>query len=376
MQQIPGILGCLLGGLALLIVLFRGPPDSAKGSFSEMKTTTDPSLDRWNESQSILNLDDGDFQNIEIEAAIDEALEAKFADTEWLSERLVEISMDPKGSDKLRKAMGRRNQYHRIDLSEYSTTEAKVDAVLARFVGQNHYSSNNDLVKQMREMGPESVDILMDRLDHLGAQDWTQRMAINDALEDRIPEGRREAVIRHFRRSGAFVDFITKYQVTEVEDELMGVVAGTQNFEDSRFRGSSRKLMEAAIQMNPERAEKALLEHVKYGNQPGEAAALIASLPDVDPVPAIEAAIPRTSNQYERSRMVSIALEHGAQGSLELAERSLRETANSDHLGSRVREAVRLHTGAIGDPIDVADWIAANRDRFVWNPEARAYVLP
>ena len=70
-------------------------------------------------------------------------MEAKFSDSEWLSAKLVELSMDPKGSDIVRNAMGRRNQYHKIDLSDYPKTGGKIDAVLARFAGQNHYSSPN-----------------------------------------------------------------------------------------------------------------------------------------------------------------------------------------------------------------------------------------
>ena len=57
-----------------------------------------------------------------------------------------------------------------------------------------------------------------------------------------------------------------KYQVTEVEDELMAVVAETQEFENKMARGSRpRDLMEAAIRMNPDRAEQALMEYARYG---------------------------------------------------------------------------------------------------------------
>ncbi len=174
----------------------------------------DPSTDNWNESQSILTIEGGDIRDADLGTAIDEALEAKFADTEWLSEKLVALSLDPKGSSTVREAMGRRNSFQKIDLSNYPTTEAKIDA------------------------------------------------------------------------------------------------------------------------------------------------------------------IPRLSDQYQRARVVPIAMEHGAAGSLELAERALRENADSEHQTDQLLKAIRLRTGAIGDPIDVADWIAANRDRFVWNPEAQAYVLP
>ncbi|MBC2600160.1 hypothetical protein [Puniceicoccus vermicola] len=378
MQNIPGILGCLFGACALIIVLLQSP-DETNPSDNPRKISEnsgDQFSKGWERSKSEPTVEEELMSEAVLQAAIDEALEAKFADTEWFSTKLAGLAEDPKGSDKIREVMGRRNQYHRIDLSDYPTTEGKIDAILRRFLGQNHYSSNNDLVKQMREMGPDSIDLLMERLNLVGSQDWAQRMALVDALKGRIPEDHREEVIRQFRKSGAFVDFIKDYQVTEVEDQLMGVIAGTQQFENNQHTGNYRDLMEAAIRLNPDRAEDALFEHARYGDRPGEAAQMLASLPDVDPRPAIETALPRLSNRYQRANMVPIALEHGASGSLELAERALRENAKDGYRTDQVLKAVRLHTGAIGDPIDVADWIAANRDQFIWNPEARAYVLP
>ena len=378
-RNLPGILGCLFGGCALLIVLFRTPAGTDPSSESVAEPTRATASSPGDRARSAPRpaLDEDPFRRAAIEAAVEEAVEARFADSEWLSAQLVALSEDPKGSATIRKAMTLRNQYHRIDLSGFPTTEGKIDAVLTRFAGQNRYSSPNDLVKQLREMGPGSIDPLMARLESVDSGDWAQQRAIFEALKDRIPEDRRADVIRHFRESGAFVDFIAKYQVTEVEDELMETVSGTREFPNRSAGGSRpRALMEAALRLNPDRAEQALFEHARYGNNPETAVSVLASLPDVDPLPAIEAAIPRISQQYQRAQMVPLALEHGAAGSLELAERALRETSNNQHTNAHVLGAVRRHTGAIGDPEDVADWLAENRERFVWDPTARAYVLP
>lgn len=158
----------------------------------------------------------------------------------------------------------RRRSWHRPPkLSGYGTAGEKIDAVLERFAGQNSYRSPNDLVEQLRGLEPESVGILLGRLDTVEPSDWAQHRAIIEALDGRIPVEYREQVISHFRKNGSFAEFIKRHRVSEVEDILFQAVEGTHKFErQSRVPGHNalKDMMEAAVQMDPDRAELALID--------------------------------------------------------------------------------------------------------------------
>jgi hypothetical protein len=218
--------------------------------------------------------------------------------------------------------------------------------------------------------------MLLGRLDSVEGGDWAQKRAIIEALDGRIPIEYREQVIRHFRENGRFADFIKRHRITEVQDMLFAAVEGTHKFgEQSRIPGrdAMKDMMEAAIQMDPDRAELALIEHAKYGDKPLEALRTLTSIPQARAKEAIEAAMPRIRRDHERSQILPMALEHGAEGSLDLAVRVLKEV--DERQRGESLQAVRRYTGAIGEAEVVADWLARNRQNLVWSEAEGMYIM-
>lgn len=372
-----GLIGCLLGAVALARSFMR-EPTTVESDTSELIAAAS---DQENTPPTGTGIAPDAFfaSQAEFEAtlarAVDATIEKKFEDKEWLAEKLMAAAESPHQRASLRQALNGRD-YSKIDLSDYGTTGEKIDAVLERFAGQNSYSSPNDLVNQLREMEPESIGMLLGRLETIEGRDWAQRRAIIEALDGRIPVEYREDVIRHFRENGSFAEFIKRHRITEVQDILFAAVEGTHQFDRQTSipgHNTITEMMEAAVQMDPDRAELALIEHAKYGDQPVDAVRLLTSIPQARAKEAIEAAMPRIRDDYKRSQILPMALEHGADGSLDLAERVLKEV--NEHRRGEALQAVRRYTGAIGEAEDVAAWLSENKQNLVWSSAEGMYIL-
>ena len=372
-----GLIGCLLGAVALAVALSREPtkpvgPENTGPALSASETQDAVATSGGIAPEAFAS--QAQFEAA-LNRAVDAAIEEKFADKEWLAEKLMRAADSPHQRAALGRALNDRD-YSKMDLSGYGSNGEKVAAVLERFAGQNGYSSPNGLVGQLREMGPESIGMLLGHLETVEASDWAQRRAIIDALDGRIPAEYREQVIRHFRESGRFAGFIKRHRITEVQDILFAAVEGTHKFgEQNRTPGHNTitDMMEAAVQLDPDRAERALIEHAKYGDQPLEAIRKLTSIPQARAREAIEAAMPRIRRDHERSEILPMALEHGAEGSLDLAIRVLKE-ADPNRRGQSL-QAVRRYTGAIGEAGDVAAWLGQNKQNLVWSEAEGMYVL-
>ena len=372
-----GLIGSLLGMTALAVTLLREPNKPVKpvdpGRTSTASDTSDAKATRGGIAAK-------DFESeakfeVALARAVDAAIDRKFEDKEWLAEKLMSVAESPHQRAALHQAFNRRD-YSKMDLSGYGSTAEKIDVVLGRFAQQNSYSSPNDLVGQLREMGPESIGMLLGRLETVEASDWAQTRAILEALEGRIPVEYREDVIRHFRESGRFADFIQQHRITEVQDILFAAVEGTHEFGGRNRipgRDAITDMMEAAVQMDPDRAELALIEHAKYGDRPLEAIRTLTSIPQARAWEEIESEIPRIRSDHERNEILPMALEHGAEGRLDLAIRVLRED-DQQRRGESL-QAVRRYTGAIGEAEDVAAWLAQNRQNLVWSEAEGMYIL-
>ncbi len=292
-----------------------------------------------------------------IEAVILNAMADELAAVDWLdalSQEKVQKLLRNAAQSSMNMGM---NQYHTpLDVSGIDGVDGKIDRILQEFEGVNFYSHNNALVKQMVAMGDEAIGPLLDRLRNgSNMNDFTKRMAIQEALGKLLTEEHEEIILAEFARSGEFANLIKKYQFPAAEEELMGKIAHPHNGH------VGNDVVDAALRMNRDRSIPLLIDHVSYGQNVGYAARQLADM-GIDMTTPLKMAAAHANNTWEKGQLVELCLEQGLPEGYVLAAQVLRSNdENTEHAKDQVCKQIMKYAGVGGTYEEVADWLEQNQ---------------
>lgn len=262
---------------------------------------------------------------------------------------------------------GSSRQNKRIDVSDCATTEEKVEKILAVFEGSRSYSHDNELVKQLREMGDEAITPLLAQLKNVSRRDWGKRMAITESLEGLLTEDYKDVILEEFKNNSHFPKLIAKYKFPEAEEMVFDKITYPTH-------GYLRnEIVDAALVLNESEAIPRLKKYIEMGQNPSYAAKRLANLPDVDITEELRVAAQRTNSSWQRHELSKIMLDKGMVEGLSLARAVLTSGGRNGHLKQQMAIYLQKYTDAKGNYEDMAAWVKENEDYLQWNEFTRRF---
>lgn len=278
----------------------------------------------------------------------------------------------PKPSTVSKLETTRRLLHEPVDLSEYPTTKGQLNAILLELEDVNGYSIPHPILTQLEELPLEATSMMLEQLKKTGRLSTAQKGMMVEALRKRLTPEDSDEVFKVFMATGEFSSYLASAGYEGMQEPLFAALhTGTMPYTNG-MKGFHQEFIEAAITLNPDRAETVLLERIQLGDM--NAAISITTIPDADASAAVELAVQHANSSQQKAQILPYALEYGIDGSLDIAIEALENTSDS-HWSEKISRAVRQYTGAIGGVQDVATWLRENKDHLEYDANEKVYRL-
>lgn len=300
-------------------------------------------------------------------------------------------------------------KYLPVDVSDISDPRGKIDKILARLSDpdDNSHFPNNPLVKQIVQLGEVAIQPLLELLEKEKTR--TDRVpqreeAITEALNLLLTDKNKDVILKYFAEDDLFIDLVKRYQFPEAEDIVMNKISAAYNGKAYKngmtMLSIVENLIDLALMMDQTRAIPLLVDYLKTrkGRAVVYAAKRLAMVPGLDITEALRQAVKNntispgfhaTIVEFSAGHPVWVGdvlvdladpmLDCGMPEGLDIILKELREGTEkgspNKYECKMMCEIVVKHTGFLGNPDEVAAWLAENKGNLVWNPTTRKFEL-
>lgn len=273
-----------------------------------------------------------------------------------------------------------REALAKIELPANPTREqvaAYVDAIEKATRGQNSFSSRDPQVEMLARVGPEHLDVLVERLgSRRGLFGWggggdELRFYLIPAIDSLVEERHKPLILEALPRHHQLVEVVVSQGWEEdARDVLIAELRKRPHFLPTEW-------IDAVATLDDPETYDLLKDYFIRGSNQAHTYQAIRHLPDIDLDKAVRDAWRRASRQrgsWERLRMAAIAAEHGHLDALEALVESLDDEV---HWGWREsnRDAVERLIDFTGTDEEIQRWFRENKARLKFDPPSRMFLL-
>ncbi len=266
-----------------------------------------------------------------------------------------------------------REALAKIQLPENPTREEVrryVDQVMATTAGLSSASSSDPQVAMLRRVGPENIDILLDRLGYPDASMALGNIYIKEAVKALARPQHKELFLESLTTVPELAAVVLRYGWEEdARETLLSEM-------EARPHYLPREWLAAVGRLGDKEAMDALKDYFIRGNNRETTFGVLRTTPDVgDLRDLVDRAWvrARTGDPYEARQMARIAVGYGHRDALDMLVRSLDMPAGDFGWGQFTRRAILRHTEARGTDEQIVKWYRENRDRLYWDEESRRF---
>ena len=270
------------------------------------------------------------------------------------------------------------SELKRVDLTGIPTMEGKVRRLLEEFKGLSSYTSENEVVKQLIELGPEAKPALLQAIrdSHNGNASWSATYAMRDAVKPLLTSDDKDFLVEDLT-SGS--PMLTDY-VISTHMEGIGPVALKKlgEYVDDPESVISGPLLQVVLEFNEEEAIPLLQKRLASGSQDAVflAGQLDQYFPAMEMNEQLKVAAAKIQDPSDRFNLAELMLKRGLPESLPLLQEAI-STPDTDSISANAREdlykKLRQYTRATGANDEVAQWLRTHGNNLRWNAQAQVF---
>ncbi len=231
--------------------------------------------------------------------------------------------------------------------------------------GQRRWGTGDPQVEMLTRLGPENFPIILES----ARRDTRQDFHLREALKRLARPEHKELILEALPEVEVLVEaIIDNNWLEDARDILIERVR-------ARPPHLSRQWIRAVASFRDPDTYDDLIELFVFSGMPSMVFPILKDIPDLELDDAVERAWRRArfTGHHMQTSMAPIALEYGYPDALELAIRDLDKTT-----GVRIfnaRDLVLRFTDARGSDEEIRKWYEENKDRLVFDPERRRFVV-
>jgi len=267
---------------------------------------------------------------------------------------------DPRGPD--------REALEKIKLPENPTPDQVrqyVEAIREASRDQRRWSTSDPQVEMLTRLGPDNFPIILESV----RRDTRNTFHLREVLERLARPEHKELVLEALPEIEALVEVVIDNNwLEDARETLIERVRARPDYLPIKW------VKAVASFKDPETYDD-LVEYFVFCNMPSMVHPVLKEIPELELDEAVERAWQRAKFGHTGmvTMMVPIAIEYGYPDALEQAVRDIDETS-----GIRVfnaRDLVLKFTDARGSNEEIRKWYEENKDRLVFDPDRRRFVV-
>jgi hypothetical protein len=304
---------------------------------------------------------------------------------ERVKEELAKIDAKALGDNKVAKSIQESGpkptdytELKRVDVSGIPTMEGKLERLLREFEGLHSYSHENEVVKQMIEMGAEGKPVMMELL----RKSWEhrsnslQQYALRDALKPLITKDDKAFLLEDLNsKSPVLADVVISMHLEEAGPLALQKV---EKYASDPEQSLSGEFLQVALEFEEEAITPLLQKRLESGARDTTwlATQLDERFPDFDMNEQLKTAAGKLATANERYYLADLMMKRGLVESLPITLEALATPPGDPDTGSmraRLLENLRRRTAQpMSDP-ELIQWLSANANTLRWNPQTKLF---
>ena len=242
--------------------------------------------------------------------------------------------------------------------------------IQATTINQRSFSSNDPQIDKLVEVGPESLNLLIETLDN--NQHGMSDCYINYAIERLVKESHKDLIIKNLNRHKELINVVIKmgWEKDVKEIILQGLQANSNYLPTGWIR--------VAAEFEDKEFKQPLIDYFVNGCNKNWTYKAIMYRKDIDLKDAVNKAWLRakySDSQCDINSMARIAVEYGNKEALKVLIDSLAaEKHDWDY--DQIRQALRFHIDFAGSDKEIIQWYRANRNKLVFDNDSKKFKLP
>jgi hypothetical protein len=247
--------------------------------------------------------------------------------------------------------------------------------VLVTVQRRRTFRADDPQVGMLTKVGAQNLDVLIEVRSSLGSGhslEWYAGDALGDYLDAAIKQlvrfADKEVIVRELPFDDKLVEIIVErgFQADARETLMAGL---------SHRRNLPIPWIKAVASLQDPATYPDLKAYFIRSESRKTIYAIIRKLPGIDLADAVDKAwIKAKNNERQTTYMCGIAAEYGRADALEAAANILRNSTDEDYL-SEAREVLEKFTSASGGNSALLAWYDSNRDKLVFDPESKKFVV-